>query len=64
MWSGCMNFIIGLQGLMAREDGQDVVEYVLVICVIGLTATAASSQFFNLITTLFNDIAVEITSLV
>jgi Flp pilus assembly pilin Flp len=63
MWSGCMKLIFGLQRLMAREDGQDLVEYALVICMIGIAATASSSQFYNLITTVFNNIAARVTSL-
>jgi len=51
-----------LKGLIAREEGQDLVEYALVVALIALGATAAMSQlgtgisqfFVNATTTLNN----------
>jgi len=62
MRSRYMKLIFVLQRLMAREDGQDLVEYALLIGIIAIAATATSSQLFILITTLFNGIAAKILS--
>jgi len=41
MQSGILNFVIYMQNLMLREEGQDLVEYALVVALIAFGATAA-----------------------
>jgi len=39
-----MKMYIKMQNLMAREDGQDLVEYALVVALLALGATASMSS--------------------
>jgi pilus assembly protein Flp/PilA len=42
------------QGLMGREEGQDLVEYALVVAIIALGAVAAMNSLANSISTEFS----------
>jgi len=47
----------GLKALIAREEGQDLVEYALLVSLIALAAIAATSAVANAITSIFNNIS-------
>jgi Flp pilus assembly pilin Flp len=50
-------FIYRLQCLMTREQGQDLVEYTLLIGVIAAAITASTKSFAILITTALSSLA-------
>ncbi len=60
MWSSYSTLSFGLQYLLARENGQDLVEYALLIALIGLFATASSRSLAIVLTTSLANIAVEL----
>jgi pilus assembly protein Flp/PilA len=53
---------IKFQNLMTREDGQDLVEYALVVSLIALGATAAMSSLGGAITTAFSNITAKFSA--
>jgi pilus assembly protein Flp/PilA len=46
-----------LQNLIDREEGQDLVEYALLVSLIALAAIAATKSVASAITTIFNNIS-------
>ena len=48
--------------ILKDESGQDVIEYALVVALIGLTATAGLSSVAAAINTAFTDIGTKITT--
>jgi pilus assembly protein Flp/PilA len=60
-----LNLFVRLQSLMVREDGQDLVEYALVVALVAFGATAALQQvgvglnnaFSNISSTLASSLA-------
>jgi Flp pilus assembly pilin Flp len=46
-----------LQSLMASEEGQDLVEYALLVCLISLGAIAGVDKVANAVTTVFTRIS-------
>ena len=64
MRPGLLRLFSGLRCLMTRGDGQDLVEYGLVIGMLALTLTASSQTFAVVITTTFNNLATGFTNAV
>jgi pilus assembly protein Flp/PilA len=58
-----MNYLyLFVRNLMVREDGQDLVEYALVVALIAFGAIAGMGQLAAGINTAFSAIAVTLTS--
>ncbi len=57
-----LNLFVRLQNLMAREDGQDMVEYALVVALIAFGATAGMSKLSTELNTAFNSISSKLAS--
>ena len=55
---------VTLQSVMAREEGQDLVEYALVVALIAFGAVAGMGQLAKGINTAFSTIAVTLTNAV
>jgi pilus assembly protein Flp/PilA len=53
---------VKLQVLMAREEGQDLIEYALVVALIAFAATAGMSTLANDINAAFGKIGTTLTS--
>ena len=53
-----------ISNLMSREDGQDMIEYVLIVALIAFAATAAMSTLASDINTAFSNIGTSLTSLI
>jgi pilus assembly protein Flp/PilA len=48
---------VKIQSLMLREEGQDLIEYALVVALVAFAATAGMNSLANGINTAFNNIA-------
>ncbi len=48
---------VKLQSLMNREEGQDLVEYALLVCLIALAVIAGVTHVATAVTTVFNQIS-------
>jgi len=48
---------VKLQNLMAREEGQDLVEYALLVCLIALAAIVGVNKVTSAINTVFTNIS-------
>lgn len=48
---------VKLQTLMNREEGQDLVEYALLVCLIALAAITGVSKVASAVTTVFSNIS-------
>jgi pilus assembly protein Flp/PilA len=57
-----LKMYVNLQSLMAREEGQDLVEYALVVALIAFGAVAAMKGLSTEINTAFADISSELNS--
>ena len=55
-----MNLLLKLQSLVKREEGQDLVEYVLVVALIAFGAVAAMKGLSSEINTAFNVISSDL----
>jgi pilus assembly protein Flp/PilA len=53
---------VKLQNLMDREEGQDLVEYALLIALIAFGATAGMSKLATGISTAFSNISVQLST--
>ncbi len=51
-----------LQNLLKRDEGQDLIEYALVVALIAFAATAGMSSVANGINTAFNNIGTAIST--
>ena len=56
-----LKFYIKVEDLMTREDGQDLVEYALVVSLLSLAATAAMSGLATAINGAFSAIGTKLT---
>lgn len=52
-----LKMFIGLQGLKNREEGQDLVEYALLLSLISLTLISAISGIANAVNGVFTNIS-------
>lgn len=57
-----MNYLASLLTLLKRDDGQDLVEYALVVALIGFGAVTTMSGVSSEISTAFNDISSTLNS--
>jgi pilus assembly protein Flp/PilA len=57
-----LKLYVKFQGLMGREDGQDLVEYSLVVALIALGAVAGMSALASGINNAFNTISTTLAS--
>jgi pilus assembly protein Flp/PilA len=48
---------VNLQNLMTREEGQDLVEYALLVCLIALAAITGVNKVATAVTTVFTNIS-------
>ncbi|MGA2570540.1 MAG: Flp family type IVb pilin [Terracidiphilus sp.] len=48
---------VRLQNLMSREEGQDLVEYALLVCLIALAAITGVKNVATAVSTVFNNIS-------
>jgi pilus assembly protein Flp/PilA len=62
MQPGCLRLVFRLQCLLMREDGQDLVEYALLVAMLAAAVTASQSSFAAVITQTFNHIATTFTN--
>jgi Flp pilus assembly pilin Flp len=56
-----LKFLVKMQDLMNREDGQDLVEYALLVALISTAVVAGANKVATAINTQFNAIAAQIT---
>jgi pilus assembly protein Flp/PilA len=55
-----LNLFLKLQDLMHREEGQDLVEYALLVSLIALAAVTGVSKIATAITTVFSNISASL----
>jgi len=48
---------VKLQNLMTREEGQDLVEYALLVCLIALAAITGVNKIASAVNTVFSNIS-------
>jgi pilus assembly protein Flp/PilA len=51
---------VKLQSLTNREDGQDLVEYALLVCLIALAAITGVNKVATAVTTVFSNISASL----
>jgi pilus assembly protein Flp/PilA len=56
------NFYFKMQNLVHKEDGQDLIEYALVVALIAFAATAGMTSVASSINTAFSNIANSVTT--
>ncbi len=59
-----LKMYVKMQTLMANEEGQDMVEYALVVALIAFGATAAMSSLSTELNSVFNSISSKLASAV
>jgi Flp pilus assembly pilin Flp len=64
MWLGLWHHVYKWQCLLTREDGQDLVEYALIIALIGVSSTATMKPLAVVLTTELSNIATAFTNAV
>jgi pilus assembly protein Flp/PilA len=52
---------VKMQNLMTREEGQDLVEYALLVCLIALAAITGVNKVASAITTVFSNISASLS---
>lgn len=57
-----LSLYVKFQQLIDREEGQDLVEYALVLAIIALGIVATMQSVTNALTTAFSDIAAAVTT--
>jgi len=55
-----LNLYIKLQNLMNREEGQDLVEYALLVSLIALAAITGVGKVASAVTTIFTNISTSL----
>jgi len=51
---------VKMQNLMNREEGQDLVEYALLVCLIALAAITGVNKVAGAVTTVFSNISASL----
>jgi Flp pilus assembly pilin Flp len=64
MWPGYQRLVFRLQCWMSRVDGQDILEYALVISLIALLITVSNRAVANVISTVFSNLATQFSATV
>jgi pilus assembly protein Flp/PilA len=62
MQARLMNLYFTLQNLMRQEEGQDLIEYALVVALIALAATAGMNTVATAINTAFSNVGTKLTT--
>jgi pilus assembly protein Flp/PilA len=62
MQARLMNLYFTLQDLMRQDEGQDLIEYALVVALIALAATAGMQTVANDINVAFTSIGTKLTT--
>ena len=57
-----LNFYAKMQSLISREEGQDLIEYALVVALIAFAATAGMSSLANQINSAFNNVGTTLNT--
>jgi len=57
-----LKYYIKMQNLLSGDEGQDLVEYALVVALIALAATAGMKTLASDLSTAFSNIGTQITS--
>ena len=57
-----LTFSIKIQNMLSREEGQDLIEYALVVALIAFAATAGMATLANNINSAFGNIGTKLTS--
>lgn len=57
-----MRLYVHMQNLLTREEGQDLVEYALVVALIAFGATTAMKNLSGELNTAFNSISTKIST--
>jgi len=52
-----LRLLVSLQSLMAGEEGQDLVEYALLVCLVALAAIAGVNKVASSVTNVFTRIS-------
>ncbi|MGP8268427.1 MAG: Flp family type IVb pilin [Terracidiphilus sp.] len=52
-----LTLLVKLQNLTNREEGQDLVEYALLVCLVALAAISGVTKVASAITTVFTNIS-------
>ena len=60
MRDGLLMFYLKLQTLANREEGQDLVEYALLCCLIALAVITGVNQVTTAVTTVFSNISTSL----
>jgi pilus assembly protein Flp/PilA len=55
-----LKIYVKFQSLMIREEGQDLVEYALVVCLIALAAITGVKNVATAVSTVFNNISASL----
>jgi pilus assembly protein Flp/PilA len=55
-----LTLYVKLQSLMTREEGQDLVEYALLVCLIALAAITGVNKVASAVTTVFSNISASL----
>ena len=58
-----LTLFVKMQNLMNREEGQDLVEYALLVCLVALAAIAGVNKLAGAITTVFSNISSSLAQL-
>jgi Flp pilus assembly pilin Flp len=64
MWPGYHRLVFRLQCWMSQVDGQDIVEYALVISLIALLITVSNRALANVVSTAFSNLATQFSATV
>jgi pilus assembly protein Flp/PilA len=60
MNNAILNLYVKLQNLTNREEGQDLVEYALLVCLISLAAITGVNKVASAVTTVFSNISASL----
>jgi pilus assembly protein Flp/PilA len=55
-----LSLYVKLQTLMVREEGQDLVEYALLVCLIAIVAIAGVGKVATAVNTVFSNISASL----
>ena len=64
MWPGYQRLVFRLQCWMSQVDGQDLVEYALVLGVIAGVITASNRAVANIVSAAFSNLATQFSATV
>jgi pilus assembly protein Flp/PilA len=57
MNSFCLKLYVKLQNLLNREEGQDLTEYALLVCLIAMAAISGAKHVGAAVTTVFSNVS-------